>query len=69
MFKIIRYSIKQLVQFRCFDLFERRGELNYDDLVSKYWPEFGQNGKEKVTVEMLMTHRVCFIKCEYCCIL
>lgn len=35
-----------------------RGLVQYDDLVTKYWPEFGQNGKEKVTIRMLASHQV-----------
>lgn len=34
-----------------------RGWLNYDELVCKYWPEFAQNGKEKITVRQLLAHQ------------
>lgn len=34
-----------------------RGWLDYDELVCTYWPEFGQNGKEKVTVRQLLAHQ------------
>eukprot|EP01125_Pyxidicula_operculata_P019275 TRINITY_DN6979_c0_g1_i1.p1 TRINITY_DN6979_c0_g1~~TRINITY_DN6979_c0_g1_i1.p1 ORF type:complete len:406 (-),score=99.52 TRINITY_DN6979_c0_g1_i1:107-1303(-) len=34
-----------------------QGRLNYGDPVAKYWPEFGQNGKEQVTVSQLLTHQ------------
>jgi len=33
-----------------------RGLLKYSDKISKHWPEFGQNGKENVTVADLMRH-------------
>ncbi|CAI5443218.1 unnamed protein product [Caenorhabditis angaria] len=33
------------------------GKLNYNDLVSKYWPEFSKNGKENVTISWLLTHK------------
>ena len=33
-----------------------QGLLSYDDKVSKYWPEFAQNGKEDVTVAQVMRH-------------
>ena len=36
-----------------------RGHLDYDEKVSHYWPEFAQNGKENVTVKMLLNHEVC----------
>lgn len=31
--------------------------IDYDALVADYWPEFGQNGKEKVTVRQLLSHQ------------
>jgi CubicO group peptidase (beta-lactamase class C family) len=34
-----------------------RGELDYDEPVATYWPEFGAGGKERVTVRHLLTHR------------
>src|SRR5207253_1974747 len=34
-----------------------RGKLSLADPVALYIPEFGKNGKERVTVEQLMTHR------------
>lgn len=34
-----------------------RGWLNYDELVCTYWPEFAQNGKEKITVRQLLAHQ------------
>jgi CubicO group peptidase (beta-lactamase class C family) len=34
-----------------------RGWLDYDELVCKYWPEFTQNGKEKITVRQLLAHQ------------
>lgn len=34
-----------------------RGELDYDDPISRYWPEFGVAGKDSISVRDLMTHR------------
>jgi CubicO group peptidase (beta-lactamase class C family) len=34
-----------------------RGWLDYDELVCKYWPQFAQNGKEKITVRQLLAHQ------------
>ena len=34
-----------------------RGWLDYDELICKYWPEFAQNGKEKITVRQLLAHQ------------
>ena len=33
-----------------------KGNLGLKDPVSKYWPEFGSNGKEEITVQDLLTH-------------
>jgi CubicO group peptidase (beta-lactamase class C family) len=35
-----------------------RGALDLDALVTKYWPEFGQNGKENARVAMTLDHSV-----------
>jgi CubicO group peptidase (beta-lactamase class C family) len=35
-----------------------RGLLDFDAPVTKYWPEFGQAGKENVPVSYLLSHRV-----------
>jgi len=34
-----------------------RGWLDYDERVCKYWPEFAQNGKDKITVRQLLAHQ------------
>jgi CubicO group peptidase (beta-lactamase class C family) len=34
-----------------------RGWLDYDQPVSRYWPEFAQQGKERVTVRQLLAHQ------------
>src|SRR5918912_4326908 len=34
-----------------------RGYLDYDVPVVRYWPEFGQNGKENITVRQLISHQ------------
>jgi CubicO group peptidase (beta-lactamase class C family) len=33
-----------------------RGELNFDAPVTRYWPEFAANGKERIKVSQLMSH-------------
>lgn len=37
--------------------FVELGYLDYKKPVSHYWPEFAQNGKEDITVEMLLSHQ------------
>jgi CubicO group peptidase (beta-lactamase class C family) len=34
-----------------------RGSFDYDERISKYWPEFAQQGKEKITVRQLLAHQ------------
>ena len=34
----------------------QEGKIRLDDPVSEYWPEFGANGKQNITVRELMTH-------------
>lgn len=34
-----------------------RGWLDYEERVSRYWPEFSQHGKERVTVRQLLAHQ------------
>ncbi|MFW9921788.1 MAG: serine hydrolase domain-containing protein [Candidatus Thorarchaeota archaeon] len=34
-----------------------RGLFDYDDPISKYWPEFAQQGKEKITIRQLLAHQ------------
>ena len=34
-----------------------RGWLDFDERVATYWPEFSQNGKEKITVRQLLAHQ------------
>src|SRR3982751_5014060 len=34
-----------------------RGWLDYDERVCRYWPEFAQAGKERITVRQLLAHQ------------
>jgi len=34
-----------------------RGWLDYEERVCTYWPEFGQRGKERITVRQLLAHQ------------
>lgn len=38
-------------------LLVERGQLRLGDTVATYIPEFGQNGKESITIEQLLTHQ------------
>ena len=41
----------------CLYILKDRGRLAWDDPVSKYWPEFGTQGKQGVTINHILTHR------------
>ena len=34
-----------------------RGLFDYDERISKYWPEFAQQGKENITIRQLLAHQ------------
>ncbi len=34
-----------------------RGLFDYDERISKYWPEFAQQGKDEITVRQLLAHQ------------
>ncbi|MEV0584457.1 serine hydrolase domain-containing protein [Nonomuraea sp. NPDC050310] len=41
----------------CAHLLAQRGELDLDAPVTRYWPEFGANGKEDIKVRWLLSHQ------------
>ena len=41
----------------CVHQLVERGELDLDAPIARYWPEFGQAGKEEITIRMVMSHR------------
>ena len=51
------YSTTKGVAAFCIALAMEKGLLKYEEKVSTYWPEFGSNGKENITVGMLMSHQ------------
>lgn len=38
-------------------LLAERGQLRLDDPVARYWPEFGRQGKDTITVRQVLQHR------------
>jgi len=42
----------------CAHMAADRGLLDFDAPVTKYWPEFGQGGKENAMVSMMLDHSV-----------
>ncbi|PIO76532.1 beta-lactamase [Teladorsagia circumcincta] len=53
----VAFSSTKAVAAICVAQLVDQGHLDYDDLVTKYWPEFGKHGKENVTVRWLLGHR------------
>uniref|UniRef100_A0A0M3IJH3 Beta-lactamase domain-containing protein n=2 Tax=Ascaris TaxID=6251 RepID=A0A0M3IJH3_ASCLU len=51
------FSCTKSVCAICFALLVDRGLVAYEDLVTKYWPEFGQSGKETITIDQLLSHQ------------
>ena len=41
----------------CLAMAVDRGLIDYEAPVSRYWPEYGVNGKESISVETLVSHR------------
>jgi CubicO group peptidase (beta-lactamase class C family) len=41
----------------CAHVLVSRGELSLDAPVAEYWPEFAKNGKDAITVRMLLAHQ------------
>jgi len=50
------YSTTKTMTALCALILADRGELDLHAPVAKYWPEFAQNGKEKVEVRHLLSH-------------
>ena len=51
------YSGSKGLTSTCVHLLADRGEVDLDAPIARYWPEFGQAGKESITLEMVLTHR------------
>ena len=50
------YSTSKGLAAMTLALAQARGWLDYDERVAHYWPEFGQAGKQDVTVRQLLGH-------------
>lgn len=52
----VSFSSTKAVSALCIAMLVDRGHLAYDDLVIKYWPEFGKYGKDKITIQWILSH-------------
>lgn len=50
------FSCTKAATAMCAQILIDRGLLELDEKVGKYWPEFAANGKEDVTVQMMLNH-------------
>ncbi len=50
------YSTTKTMSFLCALILADRGQLDFDNNVAAYWPEFAQNGKAEVKVWHIMDH-------------
>lgn len=50
------YSTTKTMTFLCALMLADRGELDFNEKVTRYWPEYGQNGKERTEVRHFMAH-------------
>lgn len=53
------FSVTKGVTATAVHLQAERGLVDYDALLMKYWPEFGQQGKHRLTVRDGLMHRTC----------
>ncbi|BBX91689.1 beta-lactamase family protein [Mycolicibacterium boenickei] len=51
------YSGSKGLASTCIHLLADRGEVDLDAPVARYWPEFGQAGKQDITIAMVLGHR------------
>lgn len=51
------YSGSKGLTSTCIHMLAERGELDLDVPVARYWPEFGQAGKQDITLAMVLGHR------------
>jgi CubicO group peptidase (beta-lactamase class C family) len=54
---VIVYSATKGLAAMTLAIAHSRGWLDYEERVSTYWPEFGQCGKERITVRQLLAHQ------------
>ncbi|WP_308124233.1 serine hydrolase domain-containing protein [Mycolicibacterium xanthum] len=50
------WSTTKGVTATCAHVLADRGQLDYDEPVATYWPEFAQNGKAQITVRQVLSH-------------
>ena len=54
---VIVYSASKGLSAMTLALAHSRGWLDYDSPVCRYWPEFAQSGKDRITIRQLLAHQ------------
>jgi len=54
---ILVFSTTKGISGMAVALAHSKGYFEFDEKVSKYWPDFAQNGKENITVRQLLSHQ------------
>lgn len=54
---VVVYSTTKGLAAMTLALAHSRGWLDYEERVCTYWPDFGQQGKERITVRQLLAHQ------------
>ena len=53
----VLFSATKPLAAACLHLLMERGLCDLEDRVRRYWPEFGRNGKETVTIRHVLSHQ------------
>jgi CubicO group peptidase (beta-lactamase class C family) len=54
---VLVFSVTKGLASMAIALSHSRGLLDFDERVSRYWPEFAANGKETITVRQVLSHQ------------
>ena len=54
---VVVHSVTKALVSMCVHMLVERGLLEWDAPVVRYWPEFGQAGKERITFRQLIGHQ------------
>ncbi|RMF15971.1 MAG: class A beta-lactamase-related serine hydrolase, partial [Candidatus Dadabacteria bacterium] len=52
----LSFSATKGVTSTLFHILAAQGHFDYEAPVARYWPEFGQNGKQRITIRHLLAH-------------
>jgi len=50
------FSVGKPIAILAVPILADRGVIDLNKRLAEYWPEFGQAGKDKITVEQLLSH-------------